>query len=206
MDQMKQPCFAEGDLYAFYQFKCLFLSNLPSLTQSGFSLLSFLWPHPLNHCLPWLSFFFPHIVVVAGQLLSCVQLCDSRAAAPQASLSFTISWNLFKLMSIDSVMPSNHLILCHPLLLHSIFLSISLFPWVSSSHQVAKVLGFQLQHQSFQWIFGTDFLWNGLVGSPCNQGTLKSLLQHHSSKALILWCLAFLQSNSHIQTWLLEKP
>ena len=81
-----------------------------------------------------------------------------------------------------------------------------LFKWVSSSHQVAKVLGFQLQHQSFQWIFGTDFLWNGLVGSPCNQGTLKSLLQHHSSKALILWCLAFLQSNSHIQTWLLEKP
>ena len=43
-----------------------------------------------------------------------------------------------------------------------------LFKWVSSSHQVAKVLEFQLQHQSFQWIFRTDFLLNGLVGSPCS--------------------------------------
>ena len=42
-----------------------------------------------------------------------------------------------------------------------------LFKWISSSHQVAKVLEFQLQHQSFQWIFRTDFLWDGLVGSPC---------------------------------------
>ena len=42
-----------------------------------------------------------------------------------------------------------------------------LFQWVSSSHQVAKILEFQLQHQSFQWIFRTDFLWDGLVGSPC---------------------------------------
>ena len=44
----------------------------------------------------------------------------------------------------------------------------SLFKWVSSSHQVAKVLEFQLQHQSFQWIFRTDFLWDWLVGSPCS--------------------------------------
>ena len=43
-----------------------------------------------------------------------------------------------------------------------------LFKWVSFSHQVAKVLEFQLHHQSFQWIFGTDFLWDGLVGSPCS--------------------------------------
>ena len=66
-----------------------------------------------------------------------------------------------------------------------------LFQWVSSSHQVARVLEFQLQHQSFQWIFRTDFLWDGLVGSSCHQGTLKSLLQHHSSRASILWCSAF---------------
>ena len=68
------------------------------------------------------------------------------------------SRSLLKLMSIESVMTSNHLILCHPLLLPpSIFPSISLFQWLSSSHQVAKVLEFQLQHQSFQWIFRTDF-------------------------------------------------
>ena len=62
---------------------------------------------------------------------------------------------------------------------------------VSSSDQVAKVLELQLQHQSFQCIFRTDVLQDGLVGSPADQGTLKSLLQHHSSKASIVWCSAF---------------
>ena len=60
-----------------------------------------------------------------------------------------------------------------------------LFKWVSSLHQVAKVLEFQLQHQSFQWTFRTDLLYDGLVGSPW------SLLQHHSSKASILPYSAF---------------
>ena len=67
-----------------------------------------------------------------------------------------------------------------------------LFQWVSSSHQVAKVLEFQLQHQSFQWILRTDISfrvdWLYLLAV---QGTLKSLLQHHSSKASILRCSAF---------------
>ena len=80
-------------------------------------------------------------------------------AAHQASLSFTISQSLLKLMSIKSVMPSYCLILCCPLPLPSVFPSHQgLFQWVSSLHQVAKVLEFQLQHQSFQWIFTTDFL------------------------------------------------
>ena len=65
-----------------------------------------------------------------------------------------------------------------------------LFHWVSSSHQVAKVWQFQLQHQSLQWIFRTDFL-NIRFNLLAVQGTLKSLLQHHSSKASILWCSAF---------------
>ena len=68
--------------------------------------------------------------------------------ARQASLSIANSQSLLELMSIKSVMPSNHLIFCHPLLLlpkHQ-----GLFQGVSSSHQVAKVLEFQLQHQSFQ--------------------------------------------------------
>ena len=72
--------------------------------------------------------------------------------ACQASLSITNSWSLLRLMSIKSVMPSNHLILWHPLLLlPSVFPSITVFSTVSSSHQVAKVLEFQLQLQSFQW-------------------------------------------------------
>ena len=66
-----------------------------------------------------------------------------------------------------------------------------LFQWVNSSHEVAKVLEFQLQHQSFQWIPRTDLLKDGLVVSPCSQGTLKSLLQHHSSKASVFRCSAF---------------
>ena len=66
-----------------------------------------------------------------------------------------------------------------------------LFKWVSSSHQVAKVLEFQLQHRSFQWIFRTDFLRMDWLDLLAVQGTLKSLLQQHSSKASILWCSAF---------------
>ena len=96
-------------------------------------------------------------------MLSCfsrVQLCATPwTAVHQASLSITNSQSLLRLMYIESVMPSNHLILCRPLLLSpSIFPSISLFKWVSSSHQVAKVLEFQLHHQSFQWTPRTDFL------------------------------------------------
>ena len=75
----------------------------------------------------------------------------------EASLSINNSWSLLKLMSIESVMPSNHLILCHPFLLRpSIFISISLFQWVNSSYQVTKVL--ELEPQSFKWIFRTYFL------------------------------------------------
>ena len=86
------------------------------------------------------------------QSLSCVPLFATVwTVACQASLSITNSWSLLKLMSIKSVMPSNYLILCHPLLLlPSIFPSIRVFSRVSSSHQVAKVLELQLQCQSFQ--------------------------------------------------------
>ena len=80
----------------------------------------------------------------------------------------------------------------HPLWFPSPALYLSqhegLFKWVSSAHQVAKVLEFQLQHQSFQWTPRTDLFRMDLLAV---QGTLKSLLQHHSSKASILLCSAF---------------
>ena len=63
--------------------------------------------------------------------------------------------------------------------------------WVSTSHQVARVLEFQLQHQSFQWIFMTDLFRMDWLDLLAVQGTIKSLLQHHSSKASILWHSAF---------------
>ena len=127
------------------------------------------------------------------QLLRRVQLFVTPwTAARQASLSLTNSESLLTLMSIESVMPSNHLIFCCPLLLPpSIFPSIGHFQCVSSSYQIAKVLEFQLQHQSFQWIFKTDFLWDWLVWFLAIQGTIKNLLQYHSSKAAILWRSAF---------------
>ena len=93
-------------------------------------------------------------------------------AARQASLSFTISWSLLKFMSIESVMSSNHLILCHPLLLlPSIFPNIRVFSNESATsalHQVAKVLELQPQHQSLQWKLRIDFLQDRLVQSPCS--------------------------------------
>ena len=92
-------------------------------------------------------------------------LCTPWTAARQASLSITNSQSLLKLMSIELVTSSNHPIPCHHLLLLPSNLSKhqSLFKWVSSSHQVAKVLELQLQHQSFQWIFRTDFLRTGWI-------------------------------------------
>ena len=89
-------------------------------------------------------------------------------------------------------MPSSHLILCHPLLLlPPIPPSISLFQWVNSSHEVAEVLEFQSQHQSFQRTPGLVYLRIDWLDLLAVQGTLKSLLQHHSSKASFLWCSAF---------------
>ena len=66
----------------------------------------------------------------------------------------------------DAIQPPHHLLSPSPPAFN-LFQHQSLFKWVSSSHQVAKGLEFQLQHQLFQWIFRTDFLWNGLVVSPC---------------------------------------
>ena len=104
----------------------------------------------------------------------------------------------------DAIQPS------HPLSFPSSAFSISqnqgLFQWVSSSHPVAKVLDFQLQHQSFQWIFRVISFRMGWLDLLAVQETLKSLLQHHSSKASILWCSAFFIVHTHIHTWLLEKP
>ena len=103
------------------------------------------------------------------QLLSRVRLfAIPWTAAHQASLSITNSQSLLKLTSVKSVMPSNHLILLSTSLpTFNLSQHQGLFQWVSSSHQVAKVLEFQLQHQSFQWTLRINLLYDGLVGSPC---------------------------------------
>ena len=133
--------------------------------------------------------------VVAVQSLSHVRLFVTPwTAAHQASLSFTTSWSLLKLMSIASVMPSNFLILCRPLLLSpSIFPSIRVF----SNESVLQIRW--PQYWSFSFNISPSNEYSGLISFRMDwfdllavQGTLKSLLQHHSSKASILWCSAFL--------------
>ena len=121
--------------------------------------------------------------------LSCVQLFETLwTAARQTSLSITNSWSLLKLMSIESVMPSNHLILCCPLLLPpSIFSSIKIFSNES-------VLCFRWpKYWSFSFSVSHSNEHSGLISFRMDwldllavQGTLKSFLQHHSSKASIL--------------------
>ena len=101
-------------------------------------------------------------------------------------------------MSIELVVLTNHLILCH-LLLPSISPIIEVFfQLVGSLHQVAKILELQLQHQSFSFSISPSNEYSGLMSFRTDwldllvvQGTLKSILQHHSSKASILWCSAF---------------
>ena len=100
------------------------------------------------------------------QLLSHVQLSATPwTTAHQASLSITKSWSLHKLMSVRSVMPSNHLILCGPLLLPpSVFPSIRVF----SNESVLHIMWPKYWSFSFNIIFRTDLLQDGLVGSPCS--------------------------------------
>ena len=127
-------------------------------------------------------------------MLSCVQLfVTSWTAACQASLSITNHWNLLKLISIESVMPSNRLILCRPLLLPpSIFPSIRVF----SNESVLYIRW--PKYWSFSFSISPSNEYSGLISFrmdwldlPVVQGTLKSLLQHHSSKTSILQCSAF---------------
>ena len=124
---------------------------------------------------------------------SCPTLCDPMDCSTPGFPSFTTSWSLLKLTSIESVMPSNHLILyCHLLLLPSIFPSIRVFPNKSVFHIRWP------KYWSFNFSISPSNEYSGLISFRMDwldllavQGTLKSLLQHHSSKASIVWCSAF---------------
>ena len=143
-----------------------------------------------------------HMVQISSaQSLSCIRLFVTPwTTAYKASLSITNSWSLLKLMSIELVMPSNHLILCHPLLLlPSIFPSIRVF----SNESILRIKW--PKHWSVSFSISSSSEYSGLISFRLDwldllavQGTLKSLLQHHSSKASILWCSAsFIVQLSH---------
>ena len=127
------------------------------------------------------------------QSLRCVRLFATPwTTAHQASLSITNSGSLFKLMSVESVMPSNHLILCQPLLPPSVFLSIRVF-----SNESVLCIRWP-KDWSFSFSISPSSEYSGQISFRMDwldlfavQGTLKSLLQHHSSKASILRCSAF---------------
>ena len=154
--------------------------------------LSFFFPSPFppkghkSHFLP----FYP--------LCSSVQFSHSVVSwlfvtpwtvACQVSLSITSSWGLLKLMCIKSVMTSNHLILCHPLLLRS-----SIFPSIRGFSSESVLLIRWPKYWSFSFSISPSNESSGLISFRIDwfdlltvQGTLKSLLQHHSSKVSILW-------------------
>ena len=138
------------------------------------------------------------------QSLSHSDSATSWTAACQPSLSITNSWSLLKFKSIDSVMPCNHLILCRPLLWPLIFPSIRVF----SSESVLRIKW--PKDWSFSFSISPSSEYSGLISFRIDwldllavQETLKSLLQHHTSKASVLWCSAFFivqLSNPYITT------
>ena len=143
------------------------------------------------------------------QTLSCVWLFATPwTAARQVSPSFTIFWSLLKLMFIESVMPSNHLILCHPFpLLPSPFPSIKVF-----SNESAFCIRW-LKHWNFSFSISLSNEYSGLISFMIDwfdllavHGILKSLLQHHSSKASILSSILYLSPHHKLGQVPLPAP
>ena len=156
-----------------------------------------------SKCNPKIHFFNMRIQFSSVQSLSHVRLFEAPwTAARQASLSITNSRSLLTLIPKESVMPSNHLILCHPLLLPpSIFLSIRVF----SNESVIHIRW--PKYWSFSFSIGPSNDYSKLISFRMDwldllavQGTLKSLLQHHSSKVINSSALSFLYCPTHIHT------
>ena len=169
--------------------------NAPEVDSITFNIFTFLEKTSLNNGDVWLT----NLKLL---LLSHVQLF----APHQASLSFTIFQSLLKLMPIEFMRPSNHLILCHPLLLLPlVFPRIRIFSSESDLHIRWP------KYWSFNFSISPSSECSGFVSfridwfDPAVQRTLKSLFQHHSSKPSIFCAQPSLQSNCHIHTWQWEN-
>ena len=147
-------------------------------------------------------FFIKHLIqcyCCCSVTQLCPTLCDPMDCSMSGISVLHISWSLLKLMSIESVMPSNHLILCHPiLLLSSIFPSIRAF-----SNELALCIR-SPKYWSFSFSLSSSDEYSELISFRFDllavQETFKSLLQHHSLKASVHWRSAFFRSSSHIHT------
>ena len=133
-----------------------------------------------------------HEVMVLDATQSCPILCDPMDCTTPGSLSITNSWSLLKLMSIELVMPSSHLILCRP------FFSCPQSLPASESFPMSQLYMRWPKYWSFSFSISPSNEYSRLISIRMDwldllavQGTLKNLLQHHSSKASVLWCLAF---------------
>ena len=138
---------------------------------------------------------YPIAATVRSVILSCLTFCNPMDCRMPG---FLVHHELPELPQThvhwvgDAIQPSHPLSSPSPSA-YNLSRHQGLFKWVSSLHQVAKVLEFQLQHQSFQWIFKDWFplIWTGWISLQSKGLTLKSLLQHHSSKASTLQCSVF---------------
>ena len=141
------------------------------------------------------------IVQFSSVFQFCLTLCDPMDCSTLSFLSITNSRSLLRLMSIESVMPSNHLILCCPILLPSIFPSIRVFSKESVLHsRWPKYWSFSFNispSTEYSVLISFRIEWFYFLAA---QGTLKSLLQQHSSKASVFWTQSSLWSNFHIHT------
>ena len=178
------------------------------LAYFSLELNSIVWMYQFTHPFTYLETSWL-LQCSSVQSLSCVWLFVTPwITAHQVSLSITNSRSSLKLTSIKSVMPSNHLILCRPiLLLLPIPPSIRVFSNESTLHvRWPKYWNFSFSISPSNEHPGLISFRKDWLDLFAVQGTLKSLLQHHSSKASILQRSAFLQPNSHIHTWPQEKP
>ena len=219
--------------WEFLFFFLLFLSSIPhSVLSTLWGILPRLTVDVHKCCLYMIHFFFLYSFQISiinkyfcnekakfhnekasfssVQSLSCVRLFETPwITARQAFLATTSSQSSLKLMSIESVMPSSHLILCHPLfLLPPIPPSIRVFSNKSTLHmRWPKYWSFSFCISPSKEHLGRISFRMDWLDLLAVQGTLKSLLQHHSSKASILWRSAFFTLQlSHPYAWPLEKP
>ena len=123
----------------------------------------------------------------------CPTLCDSmNCSTPRLHVHHQLpEFTQIPIYRVGDAIQPSHPLSCPSPPIFNLSQHQGLFKWVSSSHQAAKVLEFQLQHQSFQWTPRTDLLEDGLVGFPCSPRDSQESSQHHRSKASILWRSAF---------------